>query len=348
MAAEIHARNRRTVSAGLRLLRGLTLVELLAVIAIIALLAGLLLPAVQAARESARRSACAVNLKQIGVALASFEFSQQRLPSAMEASGVNKTNQRNAGALVHILPFIEEQALFDRYDLSVSFVRAPNEAVGQTRVAPYICPSYTGALRESIHRSHITEELLGNSGNLYVTCYVGVYGWDTKAAYDILTRSQLKARRGMFFLNSQTKPADVRDGLSNTLMFGEYRPNFMSISYANPGGIWPSPFTGWADSSKNKLGQLSVGHRWSPWIAGLFLEHGGTVKGMKTGPNQPREPHWVGYAYDWSPLPFSSQHPGGTTMVYGDGAVVFFTDDVDITVWRNLSTVAGGEPITSL
>jgi prepilin-type processing-associated H-X9-DG protein len=82
--------------------------------------------------------------------------------------------------------------------------------------------------------------------------------------------------------------------------------------------------------------------RWSPWAAGIFLENIGSVKGMKYAPNQVFAPYNDRIRDVW-PLPFSSEHPQGTTMLYGDGSVAFFNENVDITVWRNLSTIAGGE-----
>jgi hypothetical protein len=163
---------------------------------------------------------------------------------------------------------------------------------------------------------------------------VGVFGWhatDNQA----LTKTGLGSQRGAFYIDSNTKTKDITDGLSKTLVFGEFRPDFLRV-------LSPAFYTSstWGDV-------IGPNARWSPWAVSIYLEYIGSVKGMKYAPNQ------VFAAYndrtrDVWPLPFSSGHPGGTSMLYGDGAVTFVSENVDITVWRNLSTIAGGEGDTNL
>jgi hypothetical protein len=112
---------------------------------------------------------------------------------------------------------------------------------------------------------------------------------------------------------------DFKDGSSNTLIFGEFRPSIMAdIGYA------------WKTNA-----------RWGPWAGGVLLEGSGSVKGMRYGPNQliPKN----AYAQDWTLLPFSSSHEMGAHMLRGDGSVIFISNNIDIGIWRGLSTRKGGE-----
>jgi prepilin-type N-terminal cleavage/methylation domain-containing protein len=131
-----------------RLRQGFTLVELLVVIAIIGTLIGLLLPAVQAARESARRNSCANNMKQIGQATQTFaDGSNGVLPNSLRTAGLR------LGFFVRLLPFLEQDALFDRYDPTVTWSKntassgytIPNYVLAATRIAAYECPSAPNA-----------------------------------------------------------------------------------------------------------------------------------------------------------------------------------------------------------
>jgi prepilin-type N-terminal cleavage/methylation domain-containing protein/prepilin-type processing-associated H-X9-DG protein len=299
---------------------GFTLVELLVVIAIIGVLIGLLLPAVQAAREAGRRSACQNKLRQLGLGLAGHESARGQLPNGADGYGWTSA-ATNASLLVKILPYIELEQLYAKYDFSLAVSASPNNTVANTLVPLFFCPSYTGTKQGGM--AYITGGV-----TCYATCYVGVFGWhatDGRA----LTSAGLGSQRGAFFINSNTKVKDVTDGLSNTLVMGEFRPNFLRVL---------SP-TFYRETGSESIGPNA---RWSPWAASIFLENIGSVKGMKYSPNQVFAPYNNRVRDVW-PLPFSSEHQGGTSMLYGDGSVAFFTENVDITVWRNLSTIAGGE-----
>jgi prepilin-type N-terminal cleavage/methylation domain-containing protein len=308
-----------------RIAHGFTLVELLVVIAIIGTLVGLLLPAVQVAREASRRSECQNKLRQLGVGLANFESARRQLPSGADGYAWTSATT-NASMLVKILPFIEHQDLYQRWNFTLPVSSSPNNAVANTLIPQFFCPSYTGA-KQGV-AGYITGSL-----TCYATCYVGVFGWhatDNQA----LSKTGLGRQRGAFYIDSNTKTKDITDGLSKTLIFGEFRPDFLRV-------LSPTFY--------NQTGLEAIGPnaRWSPWAASIFLENIGSVKGMKYVPNQ------VFAAYndrlrDVWPLPFSSGHPTGTSMLYGDGAVTFVSENVDITVWRNLSTIAGNEVDTNL
>ena len=316
----------RTNSFATAARRGFTLVELLVVIAIIGTLVGLLLPAVQAAREAARRSACTNNIRQIGLGLLNYESARKRFPAGSDGYTWISA-QTNANALVKILPFIEQQDLYTKYDLTKSFAESPNDTIAATIIPTFFCPSYGGAKTDVMNFQYFFGPSV--AGKCAATCYLGVYGYGTSGVTDGLSRSQLGSNRGMFFIDSNTATKDVLDGTGKTFMFGEFRPDMLRV-------LSPSFYT-------EPIGPNS---RWCPWAAGIFLE-GGSVMGMRYGPNQVFAA-MNDRRYDWPRLPFSSQHGSGVTMIYADGSVTFVADTVDITVWQGMSTIAGSETNLSL
>ncbi len=163
--------------------RGFTLVELLVVITIIGILIALLLPAVQAAREAARRSQCANNLKQIGLALHNYATAQSAFPpgaitqwnlaGAWDILNESTTGQHGTSWMLQILPFVEQGPLFDRWDFSKNV--ADNEAVARTDIAAYYCPSR----RNTVRSIDIPIMFMGwdAGGTDYAGCYCGGNGF---------------------------------------------------------------------------------------------------------------------------------------------------------------------------
>lgn len=180
--------------------RAFTLVELLVVIAIIGILVGLLLPAVQAAREAARRSQCSNNLMQQGLAIHHYEFGNEHLPPGVtdptgpirsEASG------QHVGWMVHILPYLEENVAFRKFDQEAGAYAPVNAAVRRHQVSIYMCPSDPGYLDNGVAWSS------------YAGCH-----HDAEAPID-------ETNNGVLFLNSRIRFADIGDGSSYTLLIGE-------------------------------------------------------------------------------------------------------------------------------
>lgn len=305
--------------------RAFTLIELLVVIAIIAILVALLLPAVQQAREAARRSTCKNNLKQIGIALHNYHDTHSTLPpgSIGTAFTDNATSKLNKfGPLVFILPFIEQHALYERIDFSTSFCDPVNKEIAKTRMSGYLCPSYDGAKSASDQFYQFGPS--NPSFEAAITNYLAVGGFNPTGNQNFSSfPSSLgdSKRYGAFFTNSNIKLRDLLDGTSNTMLYGEFNPMMMQDIG------WPT----W-----------NINSRWSPWVAGLYLEGGGSTRGTRYGPNQ-KSPYTGYQSNDWTLLPFSSRHRGGVQMLMGDGVIKFISDSIDISLWRNLSTKAGGE-----
>lgn len=123
--------------------RAFTLVELLVVIAIIGILVGLLLPAVQAAREAARRMQCSNNLKQLGLAFHNFESARKELPTSLRPpSNVSSTGEQSrVSVLTDLLPYLEQNAIYERYNKAINWNQGVNIPLSQTRIPAFICPS---------------------------------------------------------------------------------------------------------------------------------------------------------------------------------------------------------------
>jgi prepilin-type N-terminal cleavage/methylation domain-containing protein len=183
--------------------RAFTLVELLVVIAIIGILIALLLPAVQAAREAARRSQCKNNLKQIGLGLHNMHDVYKRLPAGWEADA--PTGEPGWGWAAMLLPFVEQRTLYDQIDIRLPIADSTHDPIRQTPLAAYRCPSDTGGE---------TFELTPLGLTVAQSNYVGVFG--TLEVEDSPSDGD-----GVFYHNSQTRFADMTDGLSNTLLVGE-------------------------------------------------------------------------------------------------------------------------------
>ena len=301
---------------------GFTLVELLVVIAIIGTLVGLLLPAVQSARESARRSACINNIKQLGLGFLNYHNARGTFPGATLGTHTWPCGTKALGPLVMILPFIEETARYDKFDLTQNFNDTVNAAAagGTMPPAAFLCPSY-GGRRSGSSSAYCSGP---SAFTTAVTCYLGVRG---------TANDYVAAKRGVFGMQSvnsvvqaaTTKIKDIPDGTSKTFMFGEFRPDSQVVV-----GASTNPFP---DS------------RWSPWSLGHVLDGSGSTKTMMRSPNQIAG--FTGIS-EWVNHSFSSQHTGGLHMVRADASAGFVNDTIDITVWRNLATIAGGETNTLL
>jgi len=333
--------------------RAFTLVELLVVIAIIGVLVSLLLPAVQSAREAARRNACQSNLKQLGLALHNYENACKRFPPSAQAVAIAGKAPWSGQAM--LLPYLEGDTLFRRIDFTKPYsdpVNAglmPPNGVSAFRVDVLVCPGETKA----------TPVLDGNNAPKHFPLN---YGLNTGAylIYDPVTRADGEAAFAPF---RKIKASNYTDGLSKTLAMAEvkaYTPRTQDVPVSNMPSSAPT-----APSSVSGLvtsGSFSTELGHTEWGCGRTLHIGFTT----TFPPNTVVPHVDnGITYDidaCSPRETSvdkasnsqadatraivtsrSHHAGIVNGMMMDGSVRSFSSSTDATAWKALGTRAGGE-----
>lgn len=328
---------------------GFTLVELLVVIAIIGILIAMLLPAVQAARESARRSQCTNNMKQIMLATLNFEQSIGSLPpGSIFWSGDPLVAQNRVGVMARILPYAEDATLNTLLDDQENennerekyshFKRLPNgDYLSGFVVQMYVCPSDDSdliTLKEDIDgnltrpaakmnysASNGSMPRTGNSG----LCPCGgnnaaVSQWNTYALMPATPWGKFKLFSGVFTrFEAATELREITDGLSKTIFYGEVRP---TCSIHAEGG--------WL-SGNNGAGLIST-------IVPINYD---TCYDDDSGPegNCSCRRNWT------LELGFKSSHPGGANFAFGDGSVHYLTDGIDHWTYQYLGGKADGEVI---
>jgi len=360
---------------GFRGNRAFTLVELLVVIAIIGMLIALLLPAVQAAREAARRMQCTNHLKQIGLALHNYHDSKGTFPAQRQAFGVrgtdgkigdevNRNDERWAiAARVMILPFIEQAQAWDAlmsYDMKVTaaahiypYGLVPGEALANASFPTFACPS------DGLAQGRGTWT---NGGVVYQgpkASYRSSFGdgmWDCSHTYDIgggIVNQPRTYARGMFAALHYKDIAFASDGTSNTVGFSERCVTNGDGSDRNVrSAVWQS--TGWDDPAINtplpalcQTMSVSPNDRQtlvsaaSPWGGVVFSDGRAVYSGFHTvlPPNAPTC-QWA-YAGEggWGLFTASSRHSGGVNAMFMDGAVRFISETINT---GDLNGIQGG------
>ncbi len=198
-----------------------TLVELLVVIAIIGVLVGLLLPAVQAAREAARRVSCMNNMTQLGLAIHHHEFSIEHLPAGVinpDGPIRNEAIGQHVSWVVQILPYIEQQNLFEHFDIEAGAYAPENSEPRARSIPTTMCPSFPGPA-VIVEGSGESAKRIGS--NTYAGCYN-----DSEAPIDV-------DNNGLLFLNSKIRYSEILDGSSQTILLGETTPKSNSLGWAS-------------------------------------------------------------------------------------------------------------------
>lgn len=340
--------------------KAFTLIELLVVIAIIAILIALLLPAVQQAREAARRTQCRNHLKQLGLALHNYHDVHLVFPPAYvghptetgTAFGItypddNANGPSGFGWGTMLLPYLDQAPLFNSLNFSIACWAPQHAAAAKTKLAVFLCPSTTGGddgfvverwttgSSAAPHNPAPFDPQLFFAHSHYVT-NAGIHQpWGRDPAYSVdfsqpepipLT-GQSVVQEGPFYRNSRIRVADVTDGTSNTVFLGEHssilsnKTWYGTVPYA---ATCPKP--GWPSDCNS---------------AGCLL-------GVHSGPDTHDHPQVVIHAPNH---PFGhtdemlSEHVGGAHVMMGDGSVRFISQFVDAFAWVALNTRANGEVI---
>jgi prepilin-type processing-associated H-X9-DG protein len=318
-------------------------VELLVVIAIIAILIALLLPAVNAARAAARRTACANNMRQMAIAVLNYESALKRFPASWNATSDWRLGAAD-GWSTHavLLPYIEQLALGDEVDLDAGYreVKLPDgRPLSAQRIGLYICPEET---RDEVRLSD------GVPNDYPLNYAVNVGEW---FVFDPASR---KGGQGAFYPASRLTPRHMVDGLSNTLALAEVKawtPYFRNAAQDRPaepqldavcslGGDFKADtgHTEWVDGRAHQIGFTST---FTPNTV-VRCERGGEVYDVDwTNQQEGKSPRVSTYAAVTS----RSYHAGGVNVAFLDGAITFIGDDVSLEVWRAMSTRNGRERV---
>ncbi|HEX3727334.1 MAG TPA: DUF1559 domain-containing protein [Pirellulales bacterium] len=324
-----------------------TLVELLVVIAIIGVLVALLLPAVQSAREAARRSSCINNLKQTAVALHNYEGSHKVYPPSTLWNGIVNDSTNDISTLARLLPYLEEESLSANFTLTSTEDQqmANGTPVQALRIATFMCPSEV---------NDMVKFNADGTLNAYPTSY-GI-NMGTWLVFDPTLKT---IPLGAFYPNSRLRPAHFTDGLSNTLMGAEIKTwaSYYSGSTTATTTLPMVPTDICALGGTAKMGPNvtdNKGH--TEWGDGKCQQTGMTAT---FPPNTPVVCTYNGTAYDvdfvtmkeggsltvstYAAITARSYHPGVVNAVMMDGSVRSIVDGIDLNLWRALATRAGGE-----
>lgn len=311
---------------------GLTLIELLVVIAIIGLLVSLLLPAVQSARESGRRTTCGNNLRQLCLAVAHYEGQNGRLPPGAVWSGA--ASLRRGSLLVQILPFVEQAPLFTAFDMTRNtdgqVFPGSSTPIGATVVPMFLCPTDAAPAQfvTPPHHSHDPVSVVALHNYAASRGADGIYGGDSGCGCANSWNSQAISPgwdgprfSGPFTrVGIQVAAAAVRDGLSNTIFLGEIRPLCS----------WHGD-NGWATSNN--------GHGLCSTVIPLNYDSCSRDAG---GDNCARFCNWS------TELGFRSAHVGGCFFGFGDGSVRFLGESINYQTYQRLGAKADGQVIEAL
>lgn len=300
--------------------RAFTLIELLVVIAIIAILIALLLPAVQQAREAARRTQCKNNLKQMGLALHNYVDTT----SGVFPRGVNHTSgpacccttqnslppQYSHSIHTMLLPYIEQTTLYSKIDFSVGANHANNTVIRATKVGAYVCPS-AKQIDSTVYAAH--NYPFAGTDHGWATC--GVHGTDTGAGA-FASRWGLVNEGTGAVAGGQMRLQNFTDGTSNTIVVSEFAKG---LKYVLPVANTNTQGQSWFDPNS----------------------YGNTLYSTMSiaTPNNPRPTYTT--THNWGTV--GSYHTGGVQCGLMDGSVRFVSDNIDGGLWKAANTPQGGE-----
>ena len=326
--------------------KGFTLIELLVVIAIIAVLIALLLPAVQQAREAARRTQCKNNLKQLGIALHNYHDVYRSFPPGYRFVA-GSTTDTIGGPSISLLAFIDQANIKSQIDPTVPWFMQSSK-IASTPVPVFVCPSDIGG-------SQITMPQLASLGlpvgdTFGISSYAYSMGYDDAVSFSPGNGAKPVTRdAGVFFPHSRTKFRDILDGSSNTIAAGEAASGFdvcHGVGCTDPAPGWTAGHS-WLIDGTNKEHFYALG-----------LMYGGALASTVEQINKPVATdsyfHAISAPYDnrpsWQGGPhwatnFRSFHTGGAGFLLCDGSVRFISENIDMELYRNVSSMQDGEVI---
>jgi len=323
---------------GTRARRGFTLIELLVVIAIIAVLVALLLPAVQQAREAARRSSCKNNLKQLGLALHNYHDTYTKFPQGQfQIEGAN--GWEGNGIMVPLLPYLDQAPLYNQWNFNVTYLSGSNVTPSRTKIAAFRCPSdrdYPGA----------------EAGVNYAGCggaSINIWSADSNGVFPRLVSASM---------------ASVQDGTSNVIAFSEMltgdnsqagvsdsdivqngsAPAFANQNFPTAAEILTAEVACNALSTTGAASLSQNGRHWSS-------PHPSQARFNTSAP-----PNWkgrscafggaFGQAADRNGIYAArSRHTGGVHVTLVDGSVRFVSENIDLLTWQRLGAKDDGNPV---
>ena len=332
---------------------GFTLIELLVAIAIIAVLISLLLPAVQAAREVARRAQCTNNMKQIGLAISNYEGTHGCIVSGYISSGVPMAsngvpgynpdpqtldNGPGWGWLMLLLPFAEQTPLSNAANINLPTWVASNGTVAAVTLNVYLCPSANNPSTTCRMVDANRNPLPVANPSFARANYHYNLGWNDTSITPPNTNynDPVRGCNGPIYRNSGITVAGVLDGLSNTVFAGEKTPYLADASWV---GIIP----GYRHFAYNAFASAGTGG------LGVNYDYPGAILASHSGPSLYEDPTVIHPPN--SPLghtdEFYALHPGGANVLFGDGSVRFIKQSINLRTWQALSSRGGGEVISA-
>ncbi len=343
--------------------RGFTLIELLVVIAIIAILIALLLPAVQQAREAARRSQCKNNLKQFGLAMHNYHDAYKAFQRANYSSSTTSTTgwQGFAGHVM-LLPFVDRAPLYKQIDFKQSFWGGANATLKATKLPQFLCPSDSGWQFGTYGNDGGTD---GGGNNYFVSggpslLMLGVTGGGVGGSPG--TPIAMSDQVGVCNLFRNIPISDIRDGTSNVIavseaIIGDGNSGFFTLGDVIRGVNMPAGFpnTFATQSQLNTYGSLCMASGSPPthygitgknWINGM---PGQSFLNTLNPPNSANVDCMECGGCSWydarGVINARSRHTGGVHTLMADGATRFISNSVDVTTWQRLGAIADRQPV---
>ncbi|WP_250847065.1 DUF1559 family PulG-like putative transporter [Aquisphaera insulae] len=300
-----------------------TLIELLVVIAIIAVLIALLLPAVQTAREAARRAQCTNNLKQLALAAMNYESAHSTLPpGGFTRHSTWPGSMWNLGTLAYILPQLEQPGVFNAVNFDWGLYAGANVTIAGVGLSAFQCPSDASASEPlAIDPANYPGAPAGGNWMQAYSSYGGVVGaWSLRLHIDNPTFALRKANmNGVIYAHSSTKLSEITDGTSNTMLYGEHLHGIFDAAGRAKYHAWNSGY-------------------WTDTMIDAYYPVNASYKFLKLDDATGR---------DYIAMSLESRHPGGANVALCDGSVRFLKDSIDCWPIDPATNVALGVPFNA-